>query len=90
MSTVFDVTAVTVDSGAPIAAAADVDVITISDVTTAPSIVIDQPDTVQSVMVEVPGLQGPPGLQNVFVGPDNPSAGWGMAQKGFIWIEVNV
>jgi hypothetical protein len=90
VSTVFDVTAITVDGGTPIVASADVDVITISDVTTAPSIVIDQPDTVQSVTVEVPGIQGPPGLQNVFVGPDDPSAGWGMAQKGFIWIEVDV
>lgn len=38
--------------------------------------------------VAVPGPQGPPGLQNVFVQPTDPSAGWGAGQTNFIWIQT--
>lgn len=88
MSTVFDVTGISVDGGATTALIAGVDQVTITDATSIPNVTVSVPDPVDTVTVEVPGIQGPPGLQNVFVSSTDPSAGWGAAQTGFIWIQI--
>ena len=95
MSTVFDVTSVEVQADTNTVFAVDsVQSVTISDDMTPVSVTVDATDVVSQVNVEVPGIQGPPGLQNVHVGLTNPATipgeEWGMAEKGYIWIEVNI
>lgn len=52
------------------------------------------PATTNVVQVQVPGAQGPPGLQNVFVQSTDPSKDgsgntiWGSAETNYIWIQV--
>ena len=93
MSTVFDVTGVTIDADVSTSfTVAGVESVTIADVTAPVSVTIDATDVVSGVAVEVPGMQGPPGLQNVYPQLANPALqyGWGPEEAGFIWIEVNV
>lgn len=70
-----------------------VEEIVITDATSAPlDITVDVTEVVTEVNVEVPGVQGPPGLQNVFVGTaaEVAALGWGPEEADHIWIEVNV
>jgi len=93
VSTVFDVTAVTVDADTSTTfSVAGVDEVVITDATLVPDITLDAPEAVSGVIVEVPGMQGPPGLKNVYVQENDPAVeyGWGPEEAGFIWIEVNV
>ena len=92
MSTVFDVTSITIDDGAPLGLSAGVDNVSISVVNVVETVTVSTPDPVDSAMVEVPGMQGAPGVKNVYVQLANPAVanGWGMAEKGYIWIEVDV
>lgn len=79
MSTIFEVTSVTVDdnlfniSGAAIGFNVTYPI-----------------ETVDTVTVEVPGLQGPPGLQNVYAQTTNPAIqyGWGVEETGYIWLQT--
>lgn len=44
---------------------------------------------VDTVEVVTAGMQGRPGLQNVFVDATDPSdESWGEAQKNFIWVKI--
>lgn len=90
MSTVFDVTSVIVDGGNPAIFDTAIDTVTISDVTTTPSVTIDSPETVDVVTVEVPGMQGAPGVKNVYVQEANPATqyGWGVEETDYIWIPI--
>lgn len=91
MSTVFDVTSIVVDGGTPAAFDTAIDTVTISDVTTTPSVTISNPETVDVVNIEVPGMQGPPGLKNVYIQSENPATqyGWGIEETNFIWIPIS-
>lgn len=76
MSTVFDVTGISVDG-------------LTSAIDTTPAVDINV-DEVLTVEVQVPGMQGPPGVQNVFPQSNNPAVefGWGPEEEGFIWLET--
>jgi len=92
VSSVFDVDTISIDESDAIDFSSKVESVEIlvdSDIET---VTITQPDDVRSVMVEVPGIQGEPGVKNVYVQSENPATqfGWGAAEKGYIWIEVEV
>lgn len=80
MSTVFDITGISIDDGT---------VVTLENPVTVVNTTLN---AVESVVVEVPGMQGPPGVQNVYVQENDPAVefGWGMEEKGYIWIEADV
>jgi hypothetical protein len=90
VSTVFDVSGISIDGGSVLAVDANVDTVTISDVTTVPNVTISVPEEIESAIVEVPGIQGPPGLQNVYIQPNDPAVefGWGPEQTNYIWIQT--
>jgi hypothetical protein len=94
VSTVFDVTGVAVDGGTSVAIDSGIDSITLTDDTTAPNVTIDVPQELESIVVEVPGIQGPPGVQNLYVQSDDPSKDgngntiWGTEQTNYIWIQT--
>lgn len=54
------------------------------------SVGITVPDIHKTVDLSVPGVQGPPGLKNVYVQQNNPAVqfGWGPEQEGFIWARI--
>lgn len=81
MSTVFDVRQIS---------ATGADDVSFSTVTSVPLINLSVPNTISSIAINVPGPQGPRGVQNVFVSSANPAVanGWGPAESGYIWIEV--
>lgn len=57
-------------------------IFTVSEVV--PSVVHDAISAVSTTVATIPGPQGPPGVQNVYVGataPANPEIGW-------IWIQI--
>jgi hypothetical protein len=84
MSTVFEVTSVSVDGGAASTFDAGIDTITIENAFDTPNVTISTPQDVEIVEVQVPGIQGPPGLQNVFVSDTAPST----PTLNDIWIEI--
>lgn len=96
MSTVFDVESVSIIEDTTTTFLDGVDSVTITDATTWPSVTIDVPADMPAAIVEVPGVQGAPGLQNVYAQLADPSKDelgntiWGAEETGFIWIEVNV
>lgn len=95
MSTVWDVTGITVDEASPLTLNTDIDAVTITIDSDIESVTLTVPEEVESTTVEVPGMQGPPGVQNMYVQTVNPATQdpenpWGMDEKGFIWIEANV
>ena len=79
MSTIFDIAQVTVDDNL-----FDITGVSIGFSTTFPIVTTD------SIIVEVPGLQGPPGLQNVYAQTANPATqyGWGVEETGYIWLQT--
>jgi len=56
------------------------------------SVTVQADEPITQVNIEVPGIQGPPGLQNVYPQLNSPAVeyGWGMEEAGFIWIKVDV
>jgi len=93
MSTVLEVTSVTVDADTSTTFTVEgVESVTIADAISPVTVTIDATDVVSEINVQVPGMQGPPGLQNVYVQPNDPAIefGWGPEEAGYIWIEVNV
>lgn len=94
MSSVLDVTEISVDGAPAFVGSANVENVTITSAMDIPSVEIAMVEAVPTVAVEVPGTQGPPGLQNVYTGLTDPSTipgeEWGIEQKGYIWIEVDV
>lgn len=92
MSTVFDVQSIVVDEDGPFTLGTVPQTVVIQDATTVPNIRIEADTQVTAVKVLVPGLQGAPGLKNVYVQPNDPAIefGWGPEEAGFIWIEADV
>lgn len=88
MSTVFDVSGVNVADEFSTAFSSGIDSIEITDGTSFPSVTLTVPEDVETLTVEVPGVQGPPGLQNVYIQSDDPSSGWGPEQAGYVWIQI--
>jgi hypothetical protein len=97
MSTVFDVTSVIINADTALTASVDaIDTATITDAMEPVTVSIDATEVVSQVAVQVPGLQGPPGLKNVYVSPasEDPSKDsngvtiWGLAEKDYIWIKT--
>lgn len=84
MSTVFDVTAVTVNGGAPTSFGTAIDNVLIQDAFQPINVTVTNPQDIETVEVAVPGIQGPPGLQNVFVSDTAPSS----PSINDIWIEI--
>ena len=76
MSTVFDATALTVGQGT----------VPLGPVVTVVDVVVPT----ATLVVNVPGVQGPPGLQNVYVQANDPAVefGWGAEQEGFLWAQI--
>jgi hypothetical protein len=92
VSSVWDVETLIVDESEPVAFSNQVESITIAVESDIETVTLTVPEEVDSVNVEVPGMQGAPGLQNVYVQLNDPAVefGWGMAEKGYIWIEADV
>lgn len=90
MSTVFDVDQISVAGGSSTSFQTSVTEVTIINAFQTPSVSIEAQTSSPVVQVEVPGMQGPPGLKNVYVQSTSPAAehGWGEDEKGFIWIEA--
>lgn len=86
MSTVFDIETIVADD-------TEINVehvpttITLEDAITPLVIDIEIPNAIQVVTIEVPGPQGPPGVQNVYVQSTDPSTGWGVEEENYVWIE---
>lgn len=81
MSTVFDVDILEISIDGELQAAQGV----------VGQLMLDIPEVaVTDATIEIPVVQGPPGLQNVYIQEDDPSAGWGEAEKGNVWIRTGV
>lgn len=89
MSTVFDAAAIVVD-GSTSALQPAVSTVNVVVSQTIQSVNLTVPNTTSAIEVQLPGVQGPPGLQNVFVQSNDPAVefGWGMEEKGFIWAQT--
>jgi hypothetical protein len=91
VSLIFDAKSITVDADEPIEFSMpgirNVDVSIDNPVT---KVEVNVPNTVSEVAVEVPGLQGAPGLQNVYIRDTSPAIdfGWGMNEKDYVWIKI--
>lgn len=92
MSTIYDVDAVAVNDAPASSFSVALDNIAVEYDPAVTNINLNVDATPQTVQIETAGPQGPPGLKNVYVQPNDPAVefGWGMAQKGFIWIEATV
>lgn len=91
MSTVFDVDGIEISqqndipmTGSLSTTPAEVSIIT----TPVESIEISNIGDTVVTEVQVPGIQGAPGVQNVYVSSTDPSTGWGPEQSGYVWIKV--
>lgn len=84
MSTIFDVTAVSVEGNADVViSTATMPTITVTDMTV-PQVSLKVEQEVEVLQIAVPGPQGPPGVQNLFVSstpPQNPTL-------NDIWIQI--
>lgn len=95
MSSVLEVTAISVAGAPAVTVGVGTTNVQVTNAMTIPSVDITVPSPIQTVAVEVPGMQGPPGLKNVYVqwvdpsteDPENP---WGPEEAGFIWIKADV
>lgn len=71
-----------------------VDNITISDSMAAPSVTLTVPTEVSVLTISTAGPQGPAGAQNLYTQDTDPSnvpgEEWGIAEKGYVWIEVTI
>lgn len=95
MSTVFDVTGITVSADVEIPVTINsVESVTIADAMVTPTVTLESDLMVSQIDVEVPGPQGPPGVQNVYVGATNPATipgqEWGAEEINYIWIRTDV
>jgi hypothetical protein len=92
MSTVFDINAISVNGGTTTSIGVAITEVVITDAMVVPNIDINIQAEPETIEIQVPGVQGPPGLQNVYVGPDDPSVlyGWGPEEENFIWIRTQV
>ena len=91
MSTIFDAAEISVEENPDVILGSGtiaVTEVTLSQDVQTVEIVVD--GEVATAQVEVPGPQGPAGLQNVYVQANDPSAeyGWGPEQEGFIWAQI--
>lgn len=93
MSSLFDVTQISVNNDeftSSIDTVQEVTVQVLSDVT---AVTITSDSLAEIVEVQVPGMQGPRGVQNVYVSQTDPSKDelgntiWGEEQEGYVWIE---
>lgn len=93
MSDVFDVTSVTIEGDTSTTFTFDgIESVVITDATSVPDVTLQVPEEIDAVTLEVPGMQGPPGDQNIFPQPNSPADeyGWGPEDAYKIWIEVNI
>lgn len=90
MSSVWEVTSVSIDGQQEVNTASSVrEVVIQPQALDVPNIDVTT-NTERVVEVQTAGPQGRPGLQNVYVGPTNPATlyGWGQEQKDFIWVRT--
>lgn len=91
MTSLLDVTSVSVADGQDVPVSASVAQVTVT-LQDGPSQIVLQPATgPQIVEIQTPGTQGAPGLKNVYVQHNDPAYefGWGVQETNFIWIEIN-
>lgn len=90
MSLVWDAKSLLVEGNPELALAQSVATVEITTTLAVPEVTLDVPNSTQTVQVEVPGLQGPPGVQNVFIQPNDPAVefGWGPEDAGKVWIPL--
>jgi hypothetical protein len=57
---------------------------------TAASIILTVPDGPEVIQIATPGVQGPPGVKNVYVQEADPAVqyGWGPEDANKIWIPI--
>lgn len=86
MSTIFDIKSLTIDDGTVIDVSGTLAGGISADITV--------PNTISSIDIQVPGMQGPAGNQNVFSGTTDPSKDvdgntvWGAEEEGNVWLKV--
>lgn len=87
MATINDIVSFTIDEQGPTSGVLSAPIIDVNIVATPQVDIISVPEALSPEMIEidVPGLQGPPGLQNVFVGPTPPPN----PQDGWVWIDTS-
>lgn len=90
MSTVFDVTTLDTKDGAIAIAGGNVTTVEITTSLAVPTYSIEVPNSVATVEVAVPGVQGPAGAQNLYAQVEDPAVqyGWGANEKGYVWIPL--
>lgn len=93
MSTVFDVTTLDTQKGAIALAGGNVTSVEITTTLAVPTFSVEVPNSVTTVEVAVPGVQGPPGAKNLYAQTDDPSKKdgvtvWGEDEKGYVWIPL--
>lgn len=93
MSTIFDAAEITIDETTDVVlgsgSISTVDITLSQDVQTV-EVTVDT--EIATAVIEVPGPQGPAGLQNVYVQANDPAVeyGWGAEEAGFIWAQIVV
>ena len=86
MSTIFDIKTLTVDDGTVVDVSGTLNGGISADITV--------PNTIYALDIQVPGLQGPAGNQNVYTGTNDPSKDadgntiWGAEETGNVWLKV--
>lgn len=90
MSSLFDVTGIAVDEGQFVALIDGIQQVTVQVDQPVSTVTITADSGPEVLQIEVPGPQGPPGLQNVYIQTNDPSIeySWGMDEKDFIWIQT--
>jgi hypothetical protein len=94
MSTVFDVEGIFVEGESSVAIDSAIDTITITDAMAVQNVTLDVPQELETTVIQVPGIQGPPGVQNLYVQSDDPRKDgngntiWGTEKTNYIWIQT--
>lgn len=84
MSTLLEVTGISIDADSTFESVVSVSDVTITNAVVASSVTISNADEVPITTIEVPGRQGPPGVQNLFVSPTPPQN----PKINDIWIQI--
>jgi hypothetical protein len=89
VSTIFDIDTIVADE-TTINVGSVPTTITLQDSLTPMQVALTVNTSPEIVAVEIPGPQGPPGLQNVYVQTTDPAVqySWGAAEANYIWIQT--
>jgi hypothetical protein len=88
MSLIWDVRSIEVDDQPEAVIGLNVDTIEITVDGVVTEVNLDFPNATETVQIETPGVQGPPGVKNVYIQTADPAIqyGWGPEQENYIWI----